>query len=524
MISAIVMVGMLASCQGPEFNAMPNPEVQNAVALRIATGIPAGASVPQGGEYGDGLEPGQHHENDVYSLTLYSYSGSINADENTPVRLVAYLNDLNLTSADARVERGEYIYDVRVDDRFLGGYIFSPADKFVVITNAPLIHAETLGELRNAYITQPVQRAAAGQPMRDYTRFAMSNESESSYIHGIGSKDNPNLIVVRIERVTARVDLVTNGSTVSAARQALCYPATDGAQDKHVADVYVSHVRVFNALQEPTYLIKRLAATESDRPLYLADESKPADRLVIEPRTWQKGTTAPATIATWYGDSHLAQAQAQGDSWFRQADRVHTAAASSSNDGFGTATSVDQWGYSYYVVDYVNENTMRETETSSLVTTGLMLRAVYQPLAVYGSLDENDEPVLDADYAYGQTFWRYRPIGVEYDETQALYFSSETVAEAYRDAHTETLSELTEYTEARCYYPVYLRHDNTNRTEAIHCMEFAIVRNNIYRLKVGFTGPGYPTLDRIIEIDPEGIRPYIFVRNWYKILHPEIEL
>lgn len=522
----VLIACILSACDLSHSSSVGTQADEGYVTLRISTGMPRSPQRqgrPQGGEYGDGLEPGQHHENDIRTLALYAYQGSVNAAASTPVKLVVYLSDLNLTESEGQWVGDDMVYEVRIDDKFMNSYTFSSSDRFIAVSNTLPLGATNLGELRNAFINQPVRRVAAGEPLVGCTHFVMSNERESQYRDGIGSADNPRMVSVHIERVTARVDLVTTGSTTDLTHSALSYPAIDGAENTRVADVLVTHARVFNAMHAPSYLLKRLAENESAGAVYLASEDKPATRMVVENYTWQKGSATADQLNDWYGDSQLRRAKAQGDNWFRTADGVHTDPATADNDGFRTAVSVDAAGQTYYVLDYVNENTMLPGHTNGDVTTGVLLRAIYCPTVVYKSVVDG-EPIADSDYACGQTFWRYRPMSTTYDETLAACFSNPAAAQAYMDANPQVAAEITQYTNGLCYYPVFLRHDNTVDATDIRMMEFGIVRNNIYRLRLSFTGPGYPTLDPIDKVNPEGIRPYIFVRKWYKIEHPEIEL
>ncbi|BEG99043.1 Mfa1 family fimbria major subunit [Bacteroides sedimenti] len=80
------------------------------------------------------------------------------------------------------------------------------------------------------------------------------------------------------------------------------------------------------------------------------------------------------------------------------------------------------------------------------------------------------------------------------------------------------------------YYPYWIRHSNNSSTEA-GVMEFSIVRNNIYKLKVNsFSGAG-----KFIPYDPgtdspenpgeeSSIRMFVSVTPWRVITHPEIIL
>lgn len=475
------------------------------------------AGLPTGGETGDGLRPGLHHENDVENLTLFKFSSQagVNADPSTSVKKLAYIPDVNFRPTDNTTSK---IIP-------LEGLIYKheAGDHFIVAANMGNVGGETmtLDALRNHLVEKAWTESADGVKA-GFTLFAMSNSADSRFTTGKGTEADPDIIEVDLERVAARIDLSRDGATAHLGTNSLMYDAIDGENVK-VAEVYVSHARVFNGMQSPTYLIKRLAESSTSLNEYLIDEDNPATKFVIEPNTWNKATTSQDVLDTWYGASHMSKAVALGDSWFRDVDRVHTAAPTADNDGFMSSYSWDATDNAYYyVIDYVNENTMSQANTTSNVTTGIYLKAIYKPLEVYGSLDADDVPVLDEDYAYGQTFWRYRPIDKDYDETKAIYFSSGVVAQAYMDSHPEQVAEITEYTDGKCYYPVYLRHDNTRETYDIDMMEYGIVRNNIYRLRLGFTGPGYPVM--IPNINPEGIRPYIYVRKWYKILHPEIEI
>lgn len=490
------------------------------VTLRISLAPIHGSSragVPAGGEIGDGLRPGLHHENDVENLTLFKFSSSagVNADPSTVVRKLAYVPDVNFHPIDNTTSKIIPLEGLT--------YKHEVGDHFIVAANMGNVGGETmtLETLRDHLVEKAWTESADGKKA-GFTMFAMSNASDSHYTSGSGTQADPDIIDVNLERIAARIDFCRTGANIDAGTNTLLYDVRDGDNVK-VADVYLSHVRVFNGMKSPTYLIKRLAQSSTSPSEYLIDEENPATKYVIEPNIWNKGTNDQDVLDTWFGASHLSKAVTLGDSWFRDADRVHTALPSAVNDGFTTSYSWDDIDKAYYyVMDYVNENTMTPENTKSNVTTGVMLKAVYKPLKVNKSLDSDNNPVLDTEYAYGQTFWRYRPIEQSYDETKAVYFSNEAAAVAYKAAHPEILSEITKYTDAKCYYPVYLRHDNTVSTVDIHTMEYGIVRNNIYRLQVSFTGPGYPTMTT--DVDPEGIRPYIFVRKWYKINHPEIEI
>lgn len=90
------------------------------------------------------------------------------------------------------------------------------------------------------------------------------------------------------------------------------------------------------------------------------------------------------------------------------------------------------------------------------------------------------------------------------------------------------LTGIRAYENGLCYYHYWIRHSNDNTTEAA-IMEFAIVRNNIYKLRVlSFSGPGEPEPGDP-NIDPPGdpdeewqIKVQISVKPWNLISHPAI--
>jgi hypothetical protein len=86
------------------------------------------------------------------------------------------------------------------------------------------------------------------------------------------------------------------------------------------------------------------------------------------------------------------------------------------------------------------------------------------------------------------------------------------------------------YKDGMAYYPYWIRHSNNGTTES-GIMEFSIVRNNIYKLKVNsFSGIG-----KAVPYDPgtenpenpaeeSSVRMFVSVTPWRVITHPEIIL
>ena len=117
-------------------------------------------------------------------------------------------------------------------------------------------------------------------------------------------------------------------------------------------------------------------------------------------------------------------------------------------------------------------------------------------------------------------FTRYMPTTTDgITDDKAIYFSDRNDALAYAADHPEDQATITVFPDGVCYYNLWLHHyddidDQTPSDPHTRLpMEYAIVRNNIYRVSVSFNGPGDPTPDMR---EPETMKARIFVRKWNK--------
>lgn len=545
------------------YEEMMRQETEGTIELRLSIddGSNHTSRSPLGGEDGDGRELGQHHENDVTKILVFYYNAGagINATGTTPVTKLAYVEDATDvvektgTIGDDPLNpdcshTGTYHYkSIKLSPTQTNNYKYKAGDHYIVITNADDFNALTLDDVRNKFIGNTW--TGTGTNFTTYTDFVMSNEHESYYTSGDGTEDNPNIITVTIERMAARIDFafvaddddVTKQTSINISGvdiPVLQYPANDtpkgGAKTKY-GEVNLTHVRPFNVKQagQGSYLIKRSAKPDKSDLKFLAPETAYAGGavadfpLVVEPTTWLK-ETAPAS-ATWYGGTYSNNVNAA-----YAADANYAVHHATANDGFGDGLSTDASvspAVNYYVLDYANENTMRVDESLKDFATGYILRAVYKPETVYkstqtdGSLTNADK-CTGSEYTVGTTFYRYRPLVTEFDESLPRYFTTEALAKKYGDHILATIGVpyvIETFTNGVCYYPAYIRHDNAGGAVGVTPMEFGVVRNNIYRLKVTFSGPGYTTPE-IQSTEPLGIKPYIYTRPWYKVEHEEITI
>lgn len=496
----------------------------------------AGSRSPKAGEDGDGREPGVFHENDIDDLCVFAYNSEegVNAPATTPIEGAVYVKDIGFTHPGT----GSPVYSMAAPV-LLESLWLEKHTHFIIAVNMGDFTGEVsnLGELRDYRVARPWKEASA---FKDYTAFTMASESDSRMLlekEGVelGSQEHPVEVTVDVERTAARIDFVLAGDvedTEGTRRLKYEVPGADGTGS--LAKVYLTHARVVNAMQQPTYLLKRTASgPEASGRDYLGtetvDKDGMADNYVMEPTTGEKRRQDPeeAVLESWFGETRFANYLSEGAGYFTDEYKIHVERGDGTT-GFDTGLSeYDIFGtaYPYYVMGYVNENTMFPECSTFFNATGIVVRALYVPCEghVYGAYDPETGELSAAtgfDFKKGQTFWRYAPSRVEMKEHEALYFSNEEAARAYGTAHPEDAASVTEYTDGVCYYNIWLRHADNGDNALVGTMEYGIVRNNIYQILIkSFSGPGTNGPN---PHGPDNASSVIYVRPWNVRVQPEI--
>lgn len=507
------------------------------------------AAVPNGGEEGDGWEYGREYENQLHHFTVFVLGGGngINAAANTQFVGSRYFTDEEVARVDSIREYNLQLknYDVRKD---VLTYTFSipilssreeivpDPYRFIVVANdGDLTSYKTLGALRDALPEKSWTEATGGATTP--THFVMSNENDNYYASGTGVVENPYRLHVTIERLAARIDYDPTGAekTDDGLRYSIYPPVNEsdpspvvpsGAPTRADGDtpllayLYVDRMAIINGCQKPSYYIKRVADDINGTNLvYLGDETPTprgvATNYVIDPYSAQKteaNRTNAVLLDNLFGDS-----------------RITNAATLIASNAAKLPTVTDT--KAPVILGYVNENTFDKAMAWSEYTTGVLIQCRYAPVANYyqsysiqtqetsdGTIE--NEVLTPDTYVLGTTFYMVEPNTPDIDESQRLYFKNKADAEAYAtNTARKHFCKVVEYTNGICYYMTYMRH--SNKVEIIHnTMEFGIVRNNIYRLKLNpQTGPGTPTVD---PRHPEELKARIYVRKWLAVEHPVI--
>lgn len=556
--ACLLLVSVLASCSADSLvdpaqqengNASETANLTLLINVNVdRTGSTRASDNPMGGENGNGLRPGEHHENDVEDLCLFAFAdpdgkGVTGLDGSTPIKYVRYIDNVNFHPTYAQSFYSD-VFTTEVQMTFEDGKV-EKTDAYLVVANEGDMTAGlyTLQQVRDRLVTKTLTRPASTQPLADCTCFTMANASNSRFKGGYGTKVYPYQVSIDLERITARVDfmfaptLAADNKPANLPTQPLLgYKVVDKYDNNEQTGwLYISHIKLMNVAQNMPYTLKRLALKESDAPQYLIDEEHVDDeatKYVVEPTTWNKGkgTVTPTAL---YGNTRIqyvsANYQASGFFTTREAVRNYATpqTAPNNNDGFNAGWSKDRIsGEAYYVLDYLNENTVEAAHTTGLNTTSLLLKTKFVPMKMFymnGAELAMDDAVPATKAAnYGETFWAMEVMTDT--RREKFYFDSKEAAEAYKDLYPEaTYAAPVEFPQGDNYYTIWIRHDNNSNNALIGKMEYGIVRNNIYRIGVRLVlGPGSPM--PIDTENPEDINLHIYVRKWNFMSVPTINI
>ncbi|MGM9832307.1 MAG: Mfa1 family fimbria major subunit [Candidatus Limisoma sp.] len=503
-IMALCLAGLLSCSDDKDIINNDNQEATTYISLIINA-----PSQTRSNAYIDGEEEGIRHENEIKNLSLFFYhAGDKGLDMPDDTELVGslYIDDLNLELVDGAAATKAYP---------LNGFIPTVGDKIIAIANMGDITAlNRLADVRD-YLVENTYKYASSIPL--YSEFTMANalntdddgkvEVISETGTKLGSKENPYTATVTLERTAARIDFAFVDTYYNESKSEVVFPVRNSV-NATIARTHITHVLPVNAMQKPAYLIRRVSssATSLQDVKYCGDET--GSNYVIEPTTLLKATSAGIDINNWYGTTRASYFRDSYTGIFTTSNSLASLLSAEAPQSFSSANTNDN---RYVTIDYVNENTQSETLNDSRFLTGLAIRAIYEPETVY---TDGDATIVDADdYSTGRTFWRYSPSRQDFAEEQCFYFNNQAAAETYRANHPEDVAEITCYEGGICYYNMWIHHTPTvaSDPQETYPMDYAIVRNNIYRVSVSFTGSGDPKPDMR---EPNNIQSRVFVRAW----------
>lgn len=534
----------------PFFRTADEDEGEIAITLRVPVeGADAPTrGLPTGGEEGDGREAGINKENSLADANIFFFKGSgFNPTDVAPESIEVtgvYVADIAAFTAETDDDPFEKKITIKIksSDTPLEekGILTASEVGFITVINAGRDLSTEIANLKvlreyssftsswreseegccDFLMTTAYDANAAGNvTIGATTRFVGSNRLEKNR-NGNGDPRIEWTGETTVQRICARIDLMYKDNNIGEGELVYTTPARN--------KVHITNILPVNFMSKPSYLLAKTTsviptswnetalgeitwggtektATGSDRPA----------NYVIDPFTITKAS-GTRSLTAWYGSSAASTVKQE----LKDAAKgtfpsyYSTTLPSPESNGCDRIT----------IIGYANENIQAPTCYTSELITGLALRANFQPYKIWIKEGDNYEPKTLTDEGWKEmedkTIWRYQPsAGTEgVKEEDAFYFISEEDALAYKASHPYELGDVTKYENGICYYNLWLRHYNDesykeedSAPKEIYPMEFAIVRNNIYRVGMSFSGSGEPTPTLR---EPDTMMSRIFVRKW----------
>lgn len=451
------------------------------VSVVVNTGGDASTRVPTGGENGDGLQPGVGDENKVHDLNVFFFQGDngINSTGNPSIDCQLYFSSAELWASD---DDTYYSVAKEVTDN---GLRIGETYRVLVIANAGsrLAGANTLDALRDYRIAQPVSA--------DYTRFLMASASDAGPITiEPSTRNKPVKVSVRVERMAARVDCCWNDSYEVTGEE---LPSFGGSSSTEADKVKILGASLVNRYRGETWAFKRVTnGLDLNDITYLGDEADNttgyAGNYVLDPLT-----------ASGKSNSDYNYYYTEYVNW-----NVNTDFQKPFNNNEVISTDDDantyiRWAYTRENINQAD--VLSDTNGRELYATGIMFQARYTP----------------AGFHEGETFYVYPNNGVRTIYTAAgLSREHDDVFGDLPQANWGDVDGCEVYDQGRCYYVYWIRHADDNNAAAISPMEYAIVRNNIYQLKINsISGLGTPEPDSNVKEVEFDI--HVQVKRWTEV-------
>ena len=516
-------------------------------------------SNPTGGEQGDGQEKGQVNENEIKSAVAFFYQGNngVNSDGSTKIMAVATFNVGSPTEPGNGIDR-TYTTSPQQVDLKNGTY------NVIVVANPGADwwtgKSLTLDDVRNH-----IQTTAWTASGSNYSDFVMTSAADATLTLNSNPENNPAKATVNVERMAARLDYKAEAS----------YTCTDPAYPN--ATVKITGAALVNNLTAGSYIIKRVADdVNGTNPTYLGDETLDAGvqtNYVLDP--WTAGKTSANNSFTIGSETKTAK-DLYGE-WFGNISQDPNDWAAYVQPGTEVTVGTEKWqriGYTLENTTAAEEAGKRYStgvvfkatfhpqgvanyqDGATFFALGTHLFASMEDMMtyVYGAdFSQFDDKINACDnWAAVKTFAAslldndpsgYKAFLLGQDEAQDLAQVKESLkwkaymlnkcgysASLNNNVYSVTLDQNEDtstrealqpygtrtYEDATCYYTWWVRHSNDNDDTKKGIMEYAIVRNNIYKLTVNSIyslGGPVPGEDENIILD-------VYVNDWL-LLDPE---
>lgn len=563
----------VASCVTEDIDSCPEDPEQSGNWITLQFYVSEESSVtranPQGGEDGNGREEEICNEAKIHDVNIFLFADNasklLNAASNTTLTHL-YFNlddpgDRENTLAfvkeppsedNTAQDNSKTIYTIKFLDEAPG--IVLPLRnqgtvRFITVANRGHSMKEELTtevDKNKIYLEDLWEYglltstwSGSGQDVSDgYDRFVMTTAYDDadtdSFIKftnesGDGTESSPFRGKTTLQRMCARIDVMYEDDNLKTAegKKELRYPAGTSGNTVHITNMLP-----VNVMYSPSYLFKNVTTgiptvwTEVTGRRWggweKTDEGQPSN-YVIEPNTLLKENFSDDDLTTsltnWYKDTRTAKVKYETilSEENGTVGGYHHYKFNTKYDDSKTYTNIA-------VLGYCNENTQSPNQYNSNYLTGIAFRAVYVPKEICGA---DGNPVTVGNDDEFEFIYRYSKSSQSQEENDCKYFLTEDAIKQYMKL-TDNLGDVpvvTPFTATKhdgtlgfvCYYNLWLKHyddvDDTDHSDphAVFPMQYATVRNNIYRVGLKFNGPGDPTPTMR---EPETMQARIFVRKW----------
>ena len=528
----LLMASLAAGCAQEDIDTAPTGgggmSASSYVSLSFASqqSTPT-RSNPTGGEQGDGQEKGQTNENEIKSAVAFFYQGSgtdgVNSSGTTPIMAVATFNVRSYTEPGNGIDRTYTTTPQQVD--------LDDGTYNVLVGAKPGADWWTGQSLTLADVRNHIQTTAWTASGSDYSDFVMTSAADATLTLNSNPESDPAKATVNVERMAARLDYKAEAS----------YTCTDPAYTG--ATVEITGAALVNNLTAGSYMLKRVASTVDGVPTYLGNETPDAGvqtNYVLDP--WTADKTSANNSFTIGGEVKTAE-DLYGE-WFGNISQDPNYWADYVQPGIEVSDGTEQWQR----IGYTLENTTAAEEAGKRYSTGVVFKAKFHPQGVanytdgetffaygtkiYASMEDmmagfygskfDDLDNITSCVTWGDvkqfitsTLLTNDPSG--YNKYLEGLAEGKDDSETVSDASSLTWSNYMKnecgyskdengkvvldqngkvtrialqpygtrtYEDATCYYTWWVRHSNDNDDTKKGIMEYAIVRNNIYKLTV----------------------------------------
>ena len=379
---ALLLVMSFASCASDTTSDLPLPSKDMKAYLQVKVTVDGSGDTrasravtePQGGEEGNGREPGINHENDVNSLTVLLYKSDKDdlSDEDATIDYVYTFTNLKKETTPTPGKDATYTTVPREID----AAIVDKNYHVIVIANADDMTSkckrQKIRDVRDLQMSKVCTRDA---DITKFSNFIMSSKKDARIdFSKEGSETDPYQVDVDIERLAARIDIIPNAE-YDKTNQGYYYNVMDGTNV--IGGFKLESVTPSKVMTSGEYLIKRVSSDKKVSSVtYYGEElmdatSKASTNYVVCP--WTKDRTG-LTLSNAEGPTSLYNVKET------------------------TSTSTTDPSY---ILDYVMENTTTDNEEA--YSTGLIFKGKYYEETEWDATKKQPKagaPGTDKEYTY----------------------------------------------------------------------------------------------------------------------------